>query len=77
MRFDNLTGPGMPVNVVSGDVSILGYFYQSNPVLPNFLINSSWVQPADYPTNTLIPLSRGSYRILLRCLIVPRRQQGS
>ncbi|KAK8089853.1 peptidase S8/S53 domain-containing protein [Apiospora hydei] len=68
VRFDNLTEPDMPVNVVFGGVPILGYLYQSNPVLPNFLINSPWVQPADYATNTLIPLSRGSYRILLRWL---------
>ncbi|KAK8083307.1 hypothetical protein PG996_002088 [Apiospora saccharicola] len=46
-RFDNLTEPDMPVNVVFGGVPILGYFYQSNPVLPNFLINAPWVQPAD------------------------------
>ncbi|KAK7988737.1 hypothetical protein PG989_009052 [Apiospora arundinis] len=68
VRFDNLTEPDMPVNVVFGGVPILGYLYQSNPVLPNFLINSPWVQPADYATNTLIPLSKGSYRMLLRWL---------
>ncbi|KAK8048792.1 hypothetical protein PG994_010522 [Apiospora phragmitis] len=55
VRFDNLTEPDMPVNVVFGGVPILGYLYQSNP-------------PADYATNTLIPLSKGSYRLLLRWL---------
>ncbi|KAK7952223.1 peptidase [Apiospora aurea] len=58
----------MPVNVVFGGVPVLGYLYQSNPVLPNFLINSPWVQPADYATNTLAPPSRGSYRLLPRWL---------
>ncbi|KAK7922947.1 hypothetical protein PG985_007018 [Apiospora marii] len=50
-RFDNLTEPDMPVNVVFGGVPILGYFYQNDPILPNFLINSPWnSRPTSRPT---------------------------
>lgn len=68
VKFDNLTEPDVKVDAVVGGVPILGYMFQGSPEVPNVLVNAVWQPPQDMETIVPIPVTRGSYLILLRWL---------